>query len=235
MMITEVGITEQGDPGLDFSWVDKLKPANIIITKNLNDTLIRHCVLNKDRIILHITCTGFGGTFLEPNVPPAEWTLAQVKKLIEAGFPIEQCVLRVDPIFPTDVGFIALSGVLTIFSSIGIKRCRFSFIDQYPHVKLRLAAANFNLPWTTFNVPQSAIDRTMSILGSFDYDYEACAEVVTQATGCISKKDLDLLGHSTNIVTKCPQRKACNCLNIKKELLSRRGQCPHGCLYCYWK
>lgn len=30
-------------------------------------------------------------------------------------------------------------------------------------------------------------------------------------------------------------RGGCLCLSCKTELLTCRAQCPHGCLYCYWK
>jgi DNA repair photolyase len=93
----KVGITERGDAGLDFSWINKLLDANIIITKNLNDTMIQHLINNKDKIILHITCTDFGATKVEPNVPNVKFTHNQVLKLIENGFPVNQIVLRVDP------------------------------------------------------------------------------------------------------------------------------------------
>lgn len=39
-----IGITERGDAGLDFAWVDKIKnnkvDAAVLITKNLNDKFI---------------------------------------------------------------------------------------------------------------------------------------------------------------------------------------------------
>ena len=43
-MNNKVGITERGDGGLDFSWVDKIKDlkACIVISKNINDKLIKH-------------------------------------------------------------------------------------------------------------------------------------------------------------------------------------------------
>ena len=55
-------------------------------------------------------------------------------------------------------------------------------------------------------------------------------------TGCVSEKDLEILG-----VEKIPNlsmggpRPGCKCLAIKRELLTNKKQCPHGCLYCYWR
>ena len=61
----KIGITEAGDAGLDFSWVDKLFDINIIITKHLtarNEQLIKALLENSHKINLHCTCTGYGGT-----------------------------------------------------------------------------------------------------------------------------------------------------------------------------
>lgn len=54
MIFIKIGVTERGDAGIDFSWVQKLYPANVIIFKNLNDKLIDNLVRNKDKIIFHI-------------------------------------------------------------------------------------------------------------------------------------------------------------------------------------
>ena len=83
-MINKIGITERGDGGLDFSWADKIKDlkACIVISKNINDKLIKHLLENKSKIILHATITGYGGSILEPNVPYAEWNFSQLNKLI---------------------------------------------------------------------------------------------------------------------------------------------------------
>jgi len=100
----KIGVTERGDAGLDFSWIDKLYSANIIISKNLNDTLIDNLIKNKDKIIFHMTCTGYGNTILEPNVPNVLYNRKQIDKLIDLGFPVKQIVLRIDPIIPIDKG-----------------------------------------------------------------------------------------------------------------------------------
>lgn len=66
-----VGITERGDAGLDLSWADRLQHClfAILITKNPNDKFISKVLTVTKPIIVHITCTGWGGTELEPHVP----------------------------------------------------------------------------------------------------------------------------------------------------------------------
>lgn len=106
MLQTYIGITERGDASLDFTWMDKMDrvAAAILITKNLNDRFIESVLPFKDKVIVHATVTGMGGTVIEPRVPETEWSHAQVLKLIDAGFPVQQIVLRVDPIIPTSKG-----------------------------------------------------------------------------------------------------------------------------------
>ena len=107
MPLTKIGITEAGDAGLDFSWVDKLHDVNIIITKHLtieNKPLINALLENSHKIILHCTCTGYGGTKMEKNVPTPFEVYDGVRSLIQKGFPVSNIVLRTDPIIPTIKG-----------------------------------------------------------------------------------------------------------------------------------
>ena len=233
-----IGTTERGDAGLDFSWVNRLYLANIIISKNLNDTLIEKLVENKSKVIFHHTVTGLGGTNLEPHVPGLEWSHSQFKKLIAAGFPVEQVVLRIDPIIPHPKTLHYATNVLNMY--VGeVSRVRYSFLDMYPHVIKRFTDAGIGLPYKTFTAPKASIDNALQVLNSYKkhFTFEACGEFVEDKVGCVSQKDLNILNTQiTPSSTKCQQRNSCMCMGNKKELL--RGNmfpCPHGCLYCFWK
>lgn len=232
----KVGITERGDAGLDFSWVKKLLDANIIITKNLNDTIIQHLIDNKEKIILHITCTGYGGTVIEPNVPTISYTYNQFYKLIDKGFPSKQIVLRVDPIVPTTKGISLANQVMGIFAD-RIQRVRFSFLDQYPHVKNRFEIADIKQPFFGFTAPHEMMKEALNMLELWEpyYQIESCAEINKYQLGCISQKDFDILGIKEEVIPVGFQRKGCMCIAGKTELLTNKKKCPHGCLYCYWK
>jgi DNA repair photolyase len=236
--MVKVGITERGDPGLDFSWVNKLLPANIIITKNLNNTMIEHLITNKDKVILHMTCTGLGATKVEPKVPNVNFTHKQIHKLIQSGFPVQQIVLRIDPIIPLKVVLKErVKKVLDLFKDTGIKRVRYSFLDMYPHVKERLINAGMNLPYETFCCPDYMKNNSLELLKQYEdiYEFEACAEDTPHKLGCISQKDFDILGIKEEAEPAGYQRKGCLCVAGKTELLNNKKKCPHGCLYCYWK
>ncbi len=236
--ITMIGITERGDAGLDFSWVDKLQLVNIIISKNLNDRLITELVKHQDKIIFHMTCTGFGGTMIEPNVPKRTYTLNQLDKLVSSGFPVSQIVFRVDPIFPTPKHLSTIALMLKYLkqsSSLDIRRVRYSFIDMYPHVRKRLTDKGIKVSWDTFTAPEDAVVTAIETLEKYGFELESCAEEGPHGVGCISKKDLDILGIKQRLTGSSSQRRDCLCPTQKLELLTGKTRCPHGCLYCYWK
>jgi DNA repair photolyase len=203
----------------------------------LNNKLIENLISNKDKIIFHCTCTGFGGTVIEPNVPEVESTHKQVQKLITEGFPTQQVTLRVDPIIPTEKGLQTVCNVLDMFKDTGIKRVRYSFLDLYPHVKERFTKADIPLPYNSFTTPKYMINNTLRLLDKYEdtYEFESCAETTKHQTGCISQKDLDILGIDEKIETGGFQRVGCMCATGKTELLNSKKQCSHGCIYCYWR
>jgi DNA repair photolyase len=233
----QIGVTERGDPSLDFSWVSKLRPINIIITKNLTDEMIEQLLVNRDKIILHLTCTGMGGTALEPNIKPVEFTYNQVKKLISQGFQVEHIVLRIDPVIPTPRGIETFRGVIEKFKDTGIKRVRYSFLDMYSHVAERFINAGIRLPYESFTAPDSMINNALRVIESYDDDYyfECCAEKTQHSNGCISELDIILMRAKINVVPGGCQRRDCRCLKNKTELLESTNRCAYACLYCYWK
>ena len=79
-------------------------------------------------------------------------------------------------------------------------------------------------------------------LNHYPYTFETCAEAGlarliynSEITGCVSDKDLQIMGLYTVPMTENPQnRNGCHCLSCKTELLTERKPCKHGCVYCYW-
>lgn len=247
-----VGITERGDAsncyienlqqnlfGIKevFKWEEKLGKVDfaILITKCVTDDFIEAVLRHKNKVLLHATVTGYGGTIIEPNVFTKEKSHMQVKKLLSLGFPVQQIVLRVDPIIPSDKGIEKAKEVLELFSDTGIKRVRYSFLDVYPHVAERFKAAGIKLPYETFRAPDAMISKARAAIHEYDslYDFESCAEGDVDKVGCISEKDYKIMNIPFKIESTSHQRKGCSCVN-KKELLSECKRCSHQCLYCYW-
>lgn len=245
-----IGTTETYDPSFIFDWENFMQEVNLIITKNLNDRMIRSSLIHKDKIILHHTVTGLGGTVFEPNVPESSWSYAQFLKLIAAGFPVSHYVLRVDPIIPFSTDNIyRLCSVLNKWREYAtiedIKiRCRVSMIDMYNHVKVRFDEAKVGYPYMSFNASKDYFNRISEILSKFTdrLEFEACGETrfnpeVVKVVSCASTRDIEILGKNPDdygFPAKA-QRWVCGCLAKKQILRVKPGRCPNKCLYCYWK
>lgn len=252
----KIGITEAGDAGVDFSWVDKMDSVDgaVLVTKDVNDKFIEQVLNFKDKVIVHATTTGFGGTVLEPFVPPKEVQLQNVLKLIDKGFKRDNIVIRVDPIIPTDKGIETAFSVFKMFMESGwFPRYRVSIVDMYPHVRKRFSDAGLPLVYGNNFSPSKkqvqAVDGMLAKvqelwnnIGDRYVSIECCAEPELSYAweyGCISRNDLQLLGlydfENTPEEFFGYQRKNCRCYCGKTELLEHKHPCFHQCLYCYWK
>ena len=240
----KIGTTESGEIAFNLDAFDRLYKGNIIITKRLTDKLIEKLVEHQEKIILHLTVTGMGGTRIEPLVPKAEDTHKALVKLIEAGFPVSHVVIRVDPIVPAQKGLNTALDVITAFGGLGIKRLRFSFLDNYKHVKKRfeeegipeLYNGEFHAPLKERLFCAKKIEEVAHDAG-FD-SVEACGEPGIESISCLSQKDIDILGLTDEITLEgsAEQRDSCGCPANKSELIKvKPHQCEHGCLYCYWR
>ena len=247
----KIGITERGDAGINLSWVSKVNTVDgmILITKNLTEMFCLQVLdlYNKGyKIIVHCTCTGYGNSSLEPNVPDYKTQLKHLAYLIDMGFPADNCVLRIDPIFPSEKGLNRVREVINYFISLntGVTRIRISIVDEYKHVKERYRQHGWNpLYGDNFGPSYEQKQLVANLLNQYSFQYELCAEDDFlkmlnngQIIGCISTKDLHIMGIPTEAMTINPQnRKGCHCLSCKTELLTDRKQCPNGCVYCFWK
>ena len=244
--MNQVGITERGDPALDLSWqswVNDGKPA-ILISKDpyyLHSLLLPH-----HNIIVHCTITGYGGTIVEPNVPE---TAVSMEGLLLLGKLLgwDRIVLRVDPIIPTAKGSqIALDVIEQAKKHVRYNlRTRISFMDLYKHARSRLSNAGLltdellQLYGDNIHAPIVTRARLLDVIAACasENNVEVCGEPNMVCTGCVSTRDLEILGVEPppEGYTKPKQREACACLPLKHELLNNREQCEHGCLYCYWQ
>lgn len=256
----KIGVTEAGDAGLDLSWEDKLDTVDgaILITKNITSGFINAVLRHKDKVIVHATCTGYGRTMVEPNVPSESCQLGSAGALVKCGFPKEQVVIRVDPIIPTEKGVIRACRTIKTAIMLGFDRFRISMIDMYPHVRKRFEEAGLPDPYNGAFSPTPEMCHDVDVMvracrlfyigmrGRFDgLRIEACAEpglnadedVGVTRCGCVSSYDLKLLGLEADEENDGSgyQRKNCLCYSGKVELLEHKRRCPHGCLYCYWR
>ena len=244
------GITERGDAGLDLSWENRLHAVEgaIIISKACNDNFTDLLLKYRDKIIYHATCTGLGGTKMEPNVPSINEKFEHIKKLIWNGFPAKQIVVRIDPLFPMQMVskinntlnidyLFNIKDILARTEELGITRVRYSYLDIYPHILKRFKKMDANF---IFDTPWCFDIKKEIKLYEFNNNlkYEACAENIVppwEQRGCISVEDLEVLGKEKLKFSGCSQQRlSCRCPGNKLELLNNKFQCKHGCAYCYW-
>lgn len=242
-----IGITEKGDPSIDYAWVRKMESVDgaILITKNLTDKFIKEIMKVKNKIILHVSCTGYGGTILEPNLPNYKEQLNKIKELISLGFPKNQIIVRIDPIIPTEKGIIKVEEIVYYIYS-DIQRFRISVIDLYPHVKQRFKEQKLPIPFEGFQATEeqfSILNHSLKELSKkYNVQFESCAETHLYSvlqTGCVNKKDIEILGLTLEDDSLKGQRPTCLCCSAKTELLEQKQVnnygCNYQCLYCYWK
>lgn len=230
--MVRIGITEKGDAGLDFTWMNKTASFDgmILITKHLSYGFIERVA--KVNAIVHATITGHGGTIYEPLVPPLSISRMYFKRLVDKIGP-ERVVLRIDPIIPTDSGIAkAIYVYQELYENIGKKtRVRISFMDNYDHVKKRFTNAGLKPLDYLFHAP---IDLREKIASYFP-DAEICGEPGMKCVGCVSETDLKILNIKGESKIGGWQREECKCLACKIEILNNKRSCRGGCIYCYWK
>jgi hypothetical protein len=245
----KIGVTERGDAGVHIKEVLEVMPdysGAILITKNPGlilphiETMDKmHPYGNNKGYIIHCTITGYGGTALEPRVPkPAEAIYAYNKLVSKLGG--QRVVLRVDPIIPTDKGLEVAYDIIRQARG----RVRISFFDAYRHALARMSdgmqaklrtvykGTNFHAP---LELRLAAFNTIKDIMPVQTKLIEVCGEPGIPCTGCVSKYDLQVMGIEGDFDGRKGQRPACSCIVSKQEMLDHKGQCKHGCLYCYWR
>ena len=254
--MVQIGVTERGDASLSEDWVDwvykKDKPA-ILITKNAPLLQKKHPDIFFKNVIIHVTCTGLGGTIFFFFFPAPDVIYEWIKN--KPATLQRKLVLRVDPICPSLFSIkndkfdgeeywkniVKLFNLATQFQL----RCRISFLDYYTHVKERFKLEGIdidkdyaNCEYNGVHLSLEARKKWMTVFNTGTNNqlpFEICGEPGLPCTGCVSKLDLDILGLDPGYCAEGNQRLACKCLGIKKELLNNKSQCAHKCLYCYWK
>lgn len=98
----KIGITEAGDAGLDLSWEPKLSTVDgaILVTKCISPSFYDAVLRNKDKVIVHATFTGYGGTVLEPCVPYPYDNYDALTHLIESGFRKRKLLFVLTLLYP---------------------------------------------------------------------------------------------------------------------------------------
>ena len=113
---------------------------------------------------------------------------------------------------------------------------------MYKHVSERFKEENIPLPYETFHADINKRRFLEDVLNSVTFvlnmSLEACGEPgLATTSGCISQKDIDILGLTDEIILSgnSDQRDSCLCPANKRQLIKGKpGRCSNNCLYCFW-
>lgn len=260
-----IGMTEAGDAGRDISWYDKLLhnssyAGSILITKFGDNEAFQEkafdMLMFHKPCIIHFGVTGWGGSRMEPAISNPETMLSSIRTFLDKGFPAKNCVIRIDPIIPTEEGITNAVNTLRMAKAIlsDISRMRISIYDDYHASRAEMIRRGYQ-PVDSVTKWKNEVERRPTpeqvrmvaealLAEAPEQIFELCAEPELAAaypdhfhwSGCLSKVDCDIMGITVPEGTGIngQNRFGCRCLMMKKELLSSKKRCPNNCAYCYW-
>lgn len=225
-------------------------PCLLLISKNLS---------NCERVIMaaqtlglptqyHCTITGLGGTKVESQVPPPSEVLKDSLKLIKSmQLDPKTITLRIDPLVPEliEKQMQWIPKLLEAFAFEGVRNCRISVMDYYPHVRARFkemgieVQRSFQANGETVN---ALVLEVAQLAARFDIQIHLCAEKLVRSypnvdtEGCASMRSWKRLGIDNLKTVVRKQRPECTCDLKKEDLLKGLSKgCTPGCTYCYWR
>jgi hypothetical protein len=232
----------------------------VIWTKDPTNLLrhqpLREILSDVGQLFVHWTVTGLGGTFLEPNVPPAPDQLPLLDDLVSYLGDPRRLHWRYDPLISARRGDERATNIsarrgeeratnidldLDLFRSLaepfaraGVPVVHTSFVTIYPKVTRRLASASVEIDDYDPDARRDFIARLAASASGLGLRLQTCCEPGFPIQRCIDGPLLQQL-HPTNSpcpTTRAPnQRKLCGCtLSLD---IGRYLPCPNRCLYCY--
>lgn len=233
----QIGITDTGDAGFQLDWAQRMDQVHgaILITRVLTPEFLQALTPFPARVLIHVACSGYGGTVLEPNIPSLSWTRGRYTTLVETIRP-EQTVLRLSPIIPTPRGLSVAETVLKAFGDSPVQRVRYRCLELFPGVVARLQAARLSDPYEGAAGPRPGqLLALHALLARWEqrFQFESCAEPDDRAVGCLSTRDAEPLGFDPGALTPgSPVRRFCRCPANRVELLAAPSKCGQACLHC---
>ncbi len=139
-MKIRVGIVQNGEPSVDYSWISKMEDVDfsILRVRNLTDEFVQAVLPHKHKLLLCVVCSGYGGTVVEPNVMDVQQQVFQLKRLLSMGFPKERVCLCVEPIIPTAKGIKNFVKVVEEMHTF-VSYCCINILKNTPLIQKRFA------------------------------------------------------------------------------------------------
>lgn len=211
----------------------------VLWSKNFSEFLKLRHKFSKYHLYFHFTINNCPE--LEPNIPPLEKRILQLRELVKLYGP-ERVAWRFDPIVfwaggaKNNMG--SFERILKDVSRCGIKLCVFSFATWYRKALRRMKKASLNV----FDHP---LDKKLEIAARLkerailrEITMRACCnpalKSVVEPARCIDGRLLSNLANEPATLQKdSGQRKECNCTQSRDIGSYSSMQCLNRCLYCY--
>ncbi len=208
----------------------------------LTHARVRAALTGVGQVFLHWTVTGLGGTFLEPNVPPAAGQVALLEEITAFAGDPRRVHWRYDPLIAvrregerlTNLDLPRFRSLAESFARAGVPAVHTSFVTPYPKVVRRFAAAGVTLETPEPEARQPFLAEMKRIAGELGLQLLTCAEPGYPRQRCIDGDLLQTL-HPTGEPCRTDrakgQRDLCGCTASLD--LGCYLPCPNRCLYCY--
>jgi len=212
-------------------------PSNLLHHQALRDALS-----HVGQVFLHWTITGLGGTFLEPNVPPADEQVRLLDDIISYVGDPRRVHWRYDPLISARRATERASNLdLDVFRSLaraiaraGVPVVHTSFATMYPKVVRRLAAAGVEVEEHETSFRHDFMERLSAAAAESGLRLQTCCEPGFPMQRCIDGELLRAL-HPAQAPCRTDrargQRKLCGCTHSLD--VGHYLPCPNRCLYCY--
>lgn len=257
-----IGITENGDPSMEFSWLDIVNYDQdclgvILITKGfLNPNFQQAVRYIQKPCIIHADISGWGATRMEPYVPRALETVKSIRAFIDHyGFPASNFVLRIDPIIPDQPGLRRAEYVVKLAQQYlpDIHRIRISIYDDYAYshqefIKRGYTPIDNVTTWKNERerrpnpLQVQLVAQTLMAAAAPGQIFETCCEPELVKTypsnfiqsGCLSKTDCEIMHISIpeDVSLNGLHKYGCQCLTMKREIMPYAVPCQMACAYC---
>ena len=191
------------------------------------------------QVACSLTITGWGGTWLEPNVPPPDKMISWLHYAY--GKLGDRVRLRIDPIVPSQEGFnkacsIAKQILVPIRTIVSILQFYKGMEETFRKLDIKSSIYTDKSGRAWFPKREVAAEAYRRLkYANPNLTYQFCGmpyEVGDTHTGCVDDDLLAAIG-VTNFKRIKPgvQRPGCKCVIQKRQLVS--GPCKHACQYCY--
>lgn len=210
-------------------------PTNLLEHRDLRRTCSRY------NLYLQFTITGMGGSFLEPNAPPAREMLNLLGPVTDFVGGPERVRIRFDPILhlrssddDTYCNLPQFEEIATRAAFLDIHNFSISWMSAYKKVVSRLHKNGIETMPLSSEQMNEEHRHLLDISSRYNIVLQCCSMAGFPASRCI---DGELLARLHPEQLPCSTRKAkgqrdaCGCTESLD--IGWYYQCPHGCLYCY--